>query len=103
MGREGSCIVRPTSISPEMFTRGSGVRSGPTKLRTAAEDLREIFLDRLKDLEIYSDKGKNVTMAGPSDKARFYLEHGTSELQELERKKIFTSVSIYIFHQLPAF
>ncbi|KAF2738035.1 hepatocellular carcinoma-associated antigen 66, partial [Polyplosphaeria fusca] len=29
-------------------------------------------------------------MAGPSDKARFYLEQGVSELNELERKKVFT-------------
>ncbi|KAJ4341054.1 U3 snoRNP protein [Didymella glomerata] len=29
-------------------------------------------------------------MAGPSDKARFYLEQSATELNELERKKIFT-------------
>lgn len=33
-------------------------------------------------------------MAGPSDKARFYLEQSATELNELERKKIFTRVSI---------
>lgn len=32
-------------------------------------------------------------MAGPSDKARFYLEQSATELNELERKKIFTRVS----------
>jgi U3 small nucleolar RNA-associated protein 6 len=31
-------------------------------------------------------------MAGTSDKARFYLENSVSELNELERKKIFTRV-----------
>jgi len=31
-------------------------------------------------------------MAGPSDKARFYLEQSATELNELERKKIFTRV-----------
>lgn len=31
-------------------------------------------------------------MAGPSDKARFYLEQSAGELTELERKKIFTRV-----------
>jgi U3 small nucleolar RNA-associated protein 6 len=35
-------------------------------------------------------------MAGPSDKARFYLEQSATELNELERKKIFTRVSIRI-------
>jgi hypothetical protein len=33
-------------------------------------------------------------MAGPSDKARFYLEQSAAELNELERKKIFTRVSL---------
>lgn len=33
-------------------------------------------------------------MAGPSDKARFYLEQSATELNELERKKIFTKVRI---------
>ncbi|KAF2661542.1 hypothetical protein K491DRAFT_586950 [Lophiostoma macrostomum CBS 122681] len=33
-------------------------------------------------------------MAGPSDKARFYLERSVSELNELERKKIFTKEEI---------
>lgn len=32
-------------------------------------------------------------MSGPSDKARFYLERAVPQLQEFERKKIFTSVS----------
>ena len=32
-------------------------------------------------------------MAGTSDKARFYLEQSIPELQELERKNIFTKVS----------
>lgn len=31
-------------------------------------------------------------MAGASDKARFYLEQSIPELQELERKKVFTKV-----------
>ena len=31
-------------------------------------------------------------MAGPSDKARYYLEQSVSELNELERKKIFSKV-----------
>ena len=31
-------------------------------------------------------------MAGASDKARFYLEQSIPELQELERKKLFTKV-----------
>lgn len=31
-------------------------------------------------------------MAGTSDKARFYLENSVAELNELERKKIFTRV-----------
>ena len=31
-------------------------------------------------------------MAGSSDKARFYLEQLVPELQELQRKKIFTKV-----------
>ena len=34
-------------------------------------------------------------MAGPSDKARFYLEQSATELNELERKKIFSRVSQY--------
>jgi hypothetical protein len=33
-------------------------------------------------------------MAGPSDKARFYLEQSATELNELERKKIFTRVRL---------
>jgi U3 small nucleolar RNA-associated protein 6 len=33
-------------------------------------------------------------MAGPSDKARFYLERSVTELNELERKKIFTRVCL---------
>jgi hypothetical protein len=33
-----------------------------------------------------------ANMAGPSDKARFYLEQSATELNELERKKIFTRV-----------
>lgn len=33
-------------------------------------------------------------MAGASDKARFYLEQCVPELQELERKKVFTKVCI---------
>ncbi|KAF2263520.1 hepatocellular carcinoma-associated antigen 66 [Lojkania enalia] len=33
-------------------------------------------------------------MAGPSDKARFYLENSIDELNELERKKIFTREEI---------
>lgn len=32
-------------------------------------------------------------MAGASDKARFYLEQSVPELQELQRKKIFSEVS----------
>lgn len=32
-------------------------------------------------------------MAGASDKARFYLEQSATELNDLERKKIFTRVS----------
>lgn len=35
-------------------------------------------------------------MAGASDKARFYLEQSVPELQELERKKIFTKVCISV-------
>jgi hypothetical protein len=31
-------------------------------------------------------------MAGTSDKARFYLENSVAELNELERKKVFTRV-----------
>lgn len=33
-------------------------------------------------------------MTGASDKARFYLEQSVPELQELERKKIFTKVRL---------
>ncbi|KAJ4365920.1 U3 snoRNP protein [Neocucurbitaria cava] len=33
-------------------------------------------------------------MAGPSDKARFYLEQSATELNELERKKVFTREEI---------
>jgi hypothetical protein len=33
-----------------------------------------------------------ANMAGPSDKARFYLEQSATELNELERKNIFTRV-----------
>jgi hypothetical protein len=33
-------------------------------------------------------------MAGPSDKARFYLEQSATELNELERKQIFTRVGM---------
>lgn len=32
-------------------------------------------------------------MAGSSDKARFYLEQSVPELQELQRKKIFSKAS----------
>ena len=42
-----------------------------------------------------------LTMAGASDKARFYLEQSVPELQELERKKIFTKVNL-IFFKLPS-
>jgi hypothetical protein len=35
-------------------------------------------------------------MAGPSDKARFYLEQSATELNELERKKIFTRASLAV-------
>lgn len=31
-------------------------------------------------------------MSGPSDKARFFLEQSATELNELERKQIFTRV-----------
>jgi hypothetical protein len=43
----------------------------------------------------------NHRMAGPSDKARFYLEQSATELNELERKKIFTRVGAH-FSALPA-
>jgi hypothetical protein len=33
-------------------------------------------------------------MACPSDKARFFLEQSATELNELERKKIFTRVCL---------
>lgn len=33
-------------------------------------------------------------MAGASDKARYFLEQSLPELHELERKKIFTKVSV---------
>lgn len=35
-----------------------------------------------------------ANMAGASDKARFYLEQSATELNELERKKIFTRVRV---------
>lgn len=35
-------------------------------------------------------------MSGANDKARFYLEQGVPQLQELEQKKIFTKVSFAI-------
>lgn len=35
-------------------------------------------------------------MAGASDKARFYLEQSVPELQEFERKKVFTKVSVLL-------
>ena len=35
-------------------------------------------------------------MAGASDKARFYLEQSVPELQELQRKKIFSEVRFRI-------
>jgi hypothetical protein len=38
-------------------------------------------------------------MAGPSDKARFYLEQSATELNELERKKIFTRVRWIAAHK----
>ena len=38
---------------------------------------------------------RDANMAGPSDKARFYLEQSATELNELERKKIFSRVSQY--------
>lgn len=38
----------------------------------------------------------NSTMSGANDKARFYLEQGVPQLQELEQKKIFTKVSLSI-------
>lgn len=39
-------------------------------------------------------------MAGPSDKARFFLEQSATELNELERKKIFTRVSrLHVYAQ----
>lgn len=37
-------------------------------------------------------------MAGPSDKARFYLEQSATELNELERKKIFTRVGCALLY-----
>ena len=37
-------------------------------------------------------------MAGASDKARFYLEQSVPELQELQRKKIFSEVRFPISH-----
>lgn len=40
-------------------------------------------------------------MAGPSDKARFYLEQSATELNELERKKIFTRVSFLLLFCRP--
>lgn len=39
-------------------------------------------------------------MAGPSDKARFYLESSATELNELARKKIFTLVGVLDFAQI---
>jgi hypothetical protein len=35
---------------------------------------------------------RNTTMSGPSDKARFFLEQSAEELNELERKQIFSRV-----------
>lgn len=43
----------------------------------------------------YYDTTKAANMAGASDKARFYLEQSIPELQELERKKIFTIVRAF--------
>ena len=34
-------------------------------------------------------------MAGASDKARFYLEQSVPELQDLQKKKIYTEVPTY--------
>lgn len=41
-------------------------------------------------------------MAGSSDRARFYLEQSIPELQELQRKKIFTKASRFmqVFREL---
>jgi len=55
-------------------------------------ELRLTFLRRpLQRIDNTAD------MAGPSDKARFYLEQSATELNELERKKIFTRVSSLFF------
>ena len=35
-------------------------------------------------------------MAGVSDKARFYLERSIPELQELERKEVFSKARIFV-------
>ena len=45
----------------------------------------------------------NANMAGPSDKARFYLEQSATELNELERKKIFTRVGFFYLRIHEAF
>jgi hypothetical protein len=53
------------------------------------------FLPSSNFLSPATSRRTNVTtaaMAGPSDKARFYLEQSATELNELERKKIFTRV-----------
>lgn len=39
------------------------------------------------------------TMAGASDKARFYMEQTVPQLQEFEQKKIFTKVSTSLSSQ----
>jgi hypothetical protein len=57
----------------------------------------ELFLEReTKKFDLPNSQFKVDNMAGPSDKARYYLEHGVSELNELERKKIFSRVSLFV-------
>jgi hypothetical protein len=70
------------------FTRrprlGSG--SGGTSLSVYASGLQLFLVGAPSTLH------HSANMAGPSDKARFYLEQSATELNELERKKIFSRV-----------
>lgn len=54
--------------------------------------LPPVLLKSLRNPNCQDSRWLHRKMSGASDKARFYLEQSVPELQELERKEVFTKV-----------
>ena len=84
------------SLAAGATVQGSAAGRGPTEPRQAWHlEIIKVDFNVLPDDETSISAGDSERlhkMAGPSDKARFYLENSVSELNEFERKKIFTRV-----------